>query len=274
MHKLKFLILFIFFVQAVPNILDVFQSNLYISETKKCSEIINVSSKDELKGVCISRTSKLLKGNNDSKCCFYTIRLDPVLDYKEQYGDNWKKIAAQKYGYDLNISVEEIRKRLMLTLKRVSFCDISTKSSKNSLLYFKAHSSIDGIVRYDCGEGEKAFNKKDFHPQNKDEMMDKELIDSSLSSFSMKECLKKGTKLSSEDYQLCWCERIPLSFNGNKYSDCIAFKTSNFQGALKIRMNEMKKLNMKEEYKCTCSNNKSKTIYGRYNSITGYVKVY
>ena len=94
MHKLKFLILFIIFAHTVPNILDIFQSDLYASEANKCTEFINASSKDELKGKCIARTSKLLKGNNDSKCCFYTIRLDPVIDYKQQYGDNWKKIAA------------------------------------------------------------------------------------------------------------------------------------------------------------------------------------
>ena len=39
-------------------------------------------------------------------------------------------------------------------------------------------------------------------------------------------------------------------------------------------MNEIKKINRKEEFKCTCSNNKSKTTYGSYNSVTGYIKVY
>jgi len=39
-------------------------------------------------------------------------------------------------------------------------------------------------------------------------------------------------------------------------------------------VNEIKKLNIKEEFKCTCSNNKSKTIYGRYNSVTGEARVY
>jgi len=158
MHKLKFLILFIIFDHSIPYILDMLPSDdLYALERQKCIEILNVSSKDDYRGKCIASTSKLLKGNNDSKCCFYTIRLDPILEYKQKYGDNWKKIAAQKYGYDLNISVEEIRKRLMLTLKRVSFCDISTKNSKNSLLYYKAHDSIDSIVRYDCGEADNKF---------------------------------------------------------------------------------------------------------------------
>jgi len=38
-------------------------------------------------------------------------------------------------------------------------------------------------------------------------------------------------------------------------------------------MNISKKGNMKIEYKCTCLNNKGKTMKGRYNSITGEVKV-
>jgi len=38
-------------------------------------------------------------------------------------------------------------------------------------------------------------------------------------------------------------------------------------------MDGVKKRNVKEEYKCTCSNNKSKIIKGRYNSVSGEVKV-
>ena len=38
-------------------------------------------------------------------------------------------------------------------------------------------------------------------------------------------------------------------------------------------MDKDKKLNKNEEVKCTCSNNKGKTIIGRYNSVTGEVKV-
>jgi len=54
---------------------------------------------------------------------------------------------------------------------------------------------------------------------------------------------------------------------------CFPFRISTFQETLKKMMNKIKNENSKEEFKCTCSNNKSKTIKGRYNSVTGEVKV-
>ena len=38
-------------------------------------------------------------------------------------------------------------------------------------------------------------------------------------------------------------------------------------------MEIIKKSNGREEFKCTCSNKKGNTIKGRYNSVTGEVKV-
>jgi len=38
-------------------------------------------------------------------------------------------------------------------------------------------------------------------------------------------------------------------------------------------MYKAKKEYSEEELKCTCSNNKGKTIKGRFNSITGEIKV-
>jgi len=38
-------------------------------------------------------------------------------------------------------------------------------------------------------------------------------------------------------------------------------------------MNRFKEEKAKLEFKCTCSNNKSKTIIGRFNTITDEIKV-
>jgi len=54
---------------------------------------------------------------------------------------------------------------------------------------------------------------------------------------------------------------------------CYPFKTSTFQESLKKHMNKFKKDKAKMEFKCTCSNNKSKTIKGRYNTVTDEIKV-
>ena len=114
---------------------------------------------------------------------------------------------------------------------------------------------------------------KEFNPKNREEILDKQLIDSFVLSYTEKDCLKRGTKLSDDDYQTCWCEIIGLSYGEDNAKICIPFKTSTFQESLKKYMNKYKKSRGKIEFKCTCSNNKSKTIKGRFNTMTDEVKV-
>ena len=90
------------------------------------------------------------------------------------------------------------------------------KGSNSTFLYGFSMPTIDGIVKYDCGEGEKIFNKKEFHPANKEEILEIQLIESFLLSFTEKDCLKSETKLSDDNYQACWCEIVQLSSTGNK----------------------------------------------------------
>jgi len=147
------------------------------------------------------------------------------------------------------------------------------KDANTILLYIFSLSTIDGIFDYDCGEGKKIFNNKEYHPTSKEDILDKELIDSLILSYTEKDCLKRGTKLSDDNYQICWCENVILSFGALNEKTCIPFRTSTFKERLKKKMDKDKKLNKNEEVKCTCSNNKGKTIIGRYNSVTGDVKV-
>ena len=107
----------------------------------------------------------------------------------------------------------------------------------------------------------KIFNKKEFNPKNKEEILNKQLVESFILSYTEKDCLKRGTKLSDDDYQSCWCEIIPLSSEGENNKMCIPFKTSAFQKSFKKFMNRFKEEKVKLEFKCTCSNNKSKTIF-------------
>ena len=131
----------------------------------------------------------------------------------------------------------------------------------------------DGIVKYDCGEGQKIFNGKEFHPSSTEEILDKQLIESFFVTYTEKECLKRGTKLSDDNYQICWCEIIKLSSEGFNENKCQPYRTSTFQERLKKEMNKVQIKGSKAEKKCTCSINKSKTTKGYFNSITGEVKV-
>jgi hypothetical protein len=248
------------------------ENEIFETEFVKCNDFMSLLYKMENANKCVARSSFLQKGDNGAKCCFYSFKTDPIIDYKKKYGKNWKKIVAQSKGYDLNISEKEIRQKLIENIKDGSLCQLTPDSSNTTFLYLYSLGSLNGTVKYNCGEGIKIFNRKEYHPTTRDQIIDKELLESVL-SYSEKDCLKRGTKLSGDDYQLCWCEKIPLSAGGFNEKLCVPFRTSTFLTSLKREMNKSQKDNSKVEYKCTCSNNKKKTIKGRYNSANGEVKV-
>ena len=216
MPKLKFLILFIFFIQVVPNFLDMLEKELDGLSYNQCIKSNGKSLYIETSDQCVKRNAFLSKEGDGSKCCFYSGKIDTLFFYKKQYGENWKKIIAQSRGYDLNISEEEIRKKLTENIEERNNCQYVMKGSNNTLLYESSLTTIDGIVKYDCGEGQKIFNRNEFHPTNKKEILDKQFIESFLLSYTEKDCLKRGTKLSDDNYQLCWCEIDNLPYSGFK----------------------------------------------------------
>jgi len=111
------------------------------------------------------------------------------------YGENWKKIYAQKNGYDLNISEEEVRKKLKENENPTNGCLYIMKGQDFISLYEYSLITIDGIVKYDCGEGPKVFNSKEFNLTNKEEILNKQLVESFTLSYTEKDYLKRGTKL-------------------------------------------------------------------------------
>ena len=265
--------MFIFFIQVVPNFVDVLEKDLDGLLVNKCIKSNNKTLNIETSAQCVERNAFLSKEDDGSKCCFYSGKLDPLFSYKKQYGENWKKIIAEIKGYDLNISEEEIRKKLTEDIEEQKSCQYIMKVSNITLLYGPSLITIDGIVKYDCGEGQKIFNKTEFHPTSKEDILDKQLIDSYILSFTEKDCLKSGTKLSDENYQICWCEKIFLSMEEINKKNCLPYRISTFKERLTKEMNFAKKNNEKMENKCTCSNNKSKTTKGSYSTVTGEVKV-
>ena len=125
MLKLEFLILFIFFIQVSPNLLDLLGNEAFGKEFAKCIDIKSFLSQSESSDKCIARSSLLQKGENGGKCCYYSFKTDPIIYYKKKYRENWKKIAAQSKGYDLNISEEELRKKLTENVKEGSLCQFT-----------------------------------------------------------------------------------------------------------------------------------------------------
>lgn len=73
----------------------------------------------------------------------------------------------------LNISDEELRKKLDLKAKENSQCQFTKNIIMRPLFYFTSMFSLDEIVKYDCAKRQKISNKKDYHPKNKYEILDK-----------------------------------------------------------------------------------------------------
>ena len=69
-------------------------------------------------------------------------------------------------------------------------CQYIKKGPNSITLYGASFATLDGIIKYDCGEGPKVFNGKEFHPTNKEEILDKQVIDLFLLSYTEKDCLK------------------------------------------------------------------------------------
>ena len=272
MLKLRFLILFIFFNQVIPNFLDYLEKQVDGLLENKCTEEDGKSLIIDNTGQCIERNSFLPKDDIGSKCCSFNGKIDSLIPFKKLYGENWKKIIVKEYGYDPNISEEEIRKKFSENTNEKTNCKYIAKNSNITMLYTFSVSTIDGIVEYDCGEGQKIFNRSQYHPANKEEILDQQLIDSFFLSFTEKDCLKRGAKLAEDDYQICWCETLNFSSGGNNVNVCLPYRASTFQERLKKQLDDTKKDNGKEDTKCTCSNNKNKIIIGRYNTVTGEIK--
>ena len=131
---------------------------------------------------------------------------------------------------------------------------------------------VNGEVKYDCGTGEKSFTAKNYHPTDKDELLDKDYIDC-MSEYTEKNCNKRSTKLSSDDSQCCWCEKLGLGEEEENLKECNSFRISRMKELLQKSLNQGKNHGGKFEYKCDCYNRKGNNIKASYNTITGDIKI-
>jgi len=94
MLKLKFLILFIAFIQVVPDFINILESKFLLLEDlseKKWQMSDGKYIKIENTTQCIKRNPILVMDDNGSKCCFVISNLDPFITLKKLYGEIGKK---------------------------------------------------------------------------------------------------------------------------------------------------------------------------------------
>ena len=109
---------------------------------------------------CIVVTDTLEStGDYKGKCCKMTFETDALAAYKRMFGDDWKEKLIEQYELDEDITEDELREKLGLKNEQ-SMCSLLTKIGKNVGLYTMSLQSLDGKVKYDCGDGEESFNSK------------------------------------------------------------------------------------------------------------------
>ena len=133
---------------------------------------------------------------------------------------------------------------------------------------------INGEVKYDCGTGEVIFSAKDYKPTDEDELIDKDYIDC-YTEFTEKSCNKRSLKLSSDDSQCCWCEKVSLKGEENEENrkECTSFRISKMKELLQKQLKYVQDQDEKFEYKCDCYNRKGNNIKASYNTVTGDILI-
>ena len=203
-------------------------------------------------------------GDYEGQCCRLTFLSDALLAYKRMFGDDWKAKIIEQYELDEDITDDEIREKLGLKNEQ-NICNFLPKIGKNVGLYTMAISSLDGEVKYDCGDGEETFNSKDFIPETDFEKKNKDMADCGTASDE-KSCNKKSSKLITNDAQCCWCEGSSVGDMAPNFGfqNCMGYPTKDLEDFLKTRSKgyEGAGMGMKMKMSCSCldKNGKSTSI--------------
>ena len=172
--------------------LDIFDLDDY----KMCTE------NDNIIGECSSINSNLkLK---EDKCCDFTAYIDPLKVLKNRYHEDWKKKASQKYGFDENLSEEEIREKYV-KIEKQTVCNLFTREEEyqDLILYEISKLSYDDKVYYDCGDGEKSYKTKEFIPKLQKYKILKDYFEG-IMQFNEENCLNSASKFLTDDVLICW----------------------------------------------------------------------
>lgn len=210
-------------------------------------------------------------GDYKGKCCKMTFETDALAAYKRMFGDDWKEKLIEQYELDEDITEDELREKLGLKNEQ-SMCSLLTKIGKNVGLYTMSLQSLDGKVKYDCGDGEESFNSKDFVPKTDYEKQNKDMADCGTATDE-KTCNKKASKLLTDDAQCCWCEASTIgdaAFNFG-FQNCMGYPTKNLEQYLNTTAQSYKGagMQMKMKMTCSCLDKSGKSTSILTNSATG-----
>jgi hypothetical protein len=213
---------------------------------------------------CSSINSSLeLKEN---KCCRCTADYDPLKEMKKYFPENadWKKELSKIYGFDENLSEKEIREKYFKIIKK-NFCLLMTEDEEfnNYNLYANVVNILDGIVTYDCGDGEKSFDPMKYSPEKQQYKLLKDKFDCKFQN-NESSCHKTASKFMSDDMLACWHK-----IESPHMVRCFGYQESEYKDIFKKMFKDYLKRSDKIEETWSCVNKKGKEIKIYMNTFTG-----
>ena len=215
---------------------------------------------------CTSLNSSF-KNEND-KCCRITINYDTLKQLKQNFGEDWKKRAAQMYGFDENLSEKEIREKYV-PIKKQYLCGLITGDEDYNSYYLYGNSlySYDGKATYDCGNGEKSFDGKTYSPKQQIYKQFKDIFDCQIQTTES-DCHKSASKFLSNGVIACW-NKV------NKYEgfpdseECKAYLMSEYKSEFKSKYQYYLSRRDKIEETWNCRDKSGTNIQIYMNTFTG-----
>lgn len=154
----------------------------YINDVIACGDVSEASADN-----CNSRNNLLTaEGPWKNNCCYYSYTMDLSYGAKILYPETWQNYIGDNTDLDM----------------KQCYNVMSETALKNFFLYSTAVTTINGEVKYDCGDGEITFRSSDYNPTDTDELSLKEYVDCR-QNYNQNDCLEESKQFESST-QCCW----------------------------------------------------------------------
>jgi hypothetical protein len=271
MSVLNILLLYLLIVNSNTNSIDsVFKNNR--KDMEKCERVSR--SQEAILEKCIEITPTFEGPKKDeSKCCMVTSKIDPLERLKLELGEDWKQEFMRRQKLNEQ-QAEEKLKQIYDYAPETSVCYDLIENYENIELYGLSLNVFDGKLKYDCGDGEQIFDREKYNPSNEEEKMYRDNIDCS-NQFEENDCLNKGSKLLSNNFQCCWCEEIfvynEIENRETRTNNCEGYPIKELRNKLEEFVEEKKEKKITK--KCTCSDKNGNHLKLNLNTFNGNFEI-
>jgi hypothetical protein len=209
--------------------------------------------------------------NKKDKCCKITINYDTLQQLKLNFGEDWKKKAAQLYRFDEKLSEKEIREKYV-PVKKQNLCSLMTgdEDYNNNYLYGSTIFSYDGKVTYDCGNDEKSFDGKKYSPKKQQYKLLKDMLDCQFQTTESN-CHKSASKFITKDMLACWnkVNKYDKNYGHPDREECRGYQVSQYKTEFKQKFKDYLRRSEKIEETWNCVDKSGKKIKIYMNTFTG-----